>query len=135
MHSIIAVSGLSGHAFGSFKQRGGPFMWLRDGLPKDLPDTRVFIYGYDTQLQGSSSVQNLTDLGMNLRTALIDLLSKDVCLFRRFDEGYANAYTIQEKHHSRPLLFIGHSLGGLVIKEVSGLTFSCALHAVPVRYG
>lgn len=86
MHSIIAVSGLSGHAFGSFKQRGGSFMWLRDGLPKDLPDTRVFIYGYDTQLQGSSSAQNLTDLGLSLQTALMDLLSKDVCFFERLDK-------------------------------------------------
>lgn len=94
MHSIIAVSGLSGHAFGSFKQRGGSFMWLRDGLPKDLLDTRVFIYGYDTQLQGSSSAQNLTDLGMSLQTALIDLLSKDVCFYGHLDKGYANAYTI-----------------------------------------
>jgi surfactin synthase thioesterase subunit len=28
------------------------------------------------------------------------------------------AYTVQEPSQSRPLLFIGHSLGGLVIKEV-----------------
>lgn len=54
-------------------------MWLRDGLPKELPNTRIFVYGYDTQLQGSSSVQNLTDLGLGLRTALMDALSKDVC--------------------------------------------------------
>lgn len=86
IHSIIAISGLSGHAFGSFKQRGGHFMWLRDGLPKDLPNTRIFVYGYDTQLQGSSSVQSLTDLGLSLQTALMDLLSKDVCFFERLDK-------------------------------------------------
>ncbi|KAL1613846.1 hypothetical protein SLS54_010252 [Diplodia seriata] len=101
---IIAVSGLNGHAYGSFKQRGGPFMWLRDGLPKDLPNTQVFVYGYDTQLHGSSSVQNLTDLGLGLRTAL-----KDVLVAETGDQP------------CKPVLLIGHSLGGLVIKEVSVL--------------
>lgn len=47
-------------------------MWLRDGLPKDLPNTRIFTYGYDTQLQGSLSIKNLTDVGICLRAALND---------------------------------------------------------------
>ncbi len=34
--SIIAISGLGGHAFGSFKERGGEYMWLQDCLPYDL---------------------------------------------------------------------------------------------------
>ncbi|KAF5235110.1 hypothetical protein FAUST_7282 [Fusarium austroamericanum] len=33
---IIAISGLRGHAFGSFKERDGDHMWLRDSLPYDL---------------------------------------------------------------------------------------------------
>ncbi|KAM3431903.1 hypothetical protein NHJ13734_007093 [Beauveria thailandica] len=35
---IIALSGLGGHAFGSFKERGGSHMWLRDSLPYDITD-------------------------------------------------------------------------------------------------
>lgn len=34
--------------------------------------------------------------------------------------------------HSRSLLFIGHSLGGLVIKEVSELTDHVLFDAVPL---
>lgn len=100
MAEIVAVSGLNGHAFGSFKQRGGSFMWLRDGLSKDLLSARVFIYGYDTHLHRSSSVQNLTDLGLGFRTALRNLVAS-----RKGNKIV------------RPLLVIGHSLGGLVIKE------------------
>ncbi|PTB38488.1 hypothetical protein M441DRAFT_71921 [Trichoderma asperellum CBS 433.97] len=33
---VIALSGLGGHAFGSFKERGGSYMWLRDSLLHDL---------------------------------------------------------------------------------------------------
>lgn len=65
--SVIAVSGLGGHAFGSFKERQGSFMWLRDALPLDFPGARILIYGYDTQIIRSSSFQNLTDLGRALQ--------------------------------------------------------------------
>ncbi|KAG7046926.1 hypothetical protein JMJ77_0015143 [Colletotrichum scovillei] len=97
---VIAMSGLGGHAFGSFKERGGPFMWLRDALPLDIPNARILIYGYDTQLVRSSSFQNLSDLGRALQ---IDLRG------------------IQDSKHPHPIVFIGHSLGGLVIKEVSSI--------------
>ena len=34
-------------------------MWLRDSLPRDLPGTRVLIYGYDSELVGSKSFQGI----------------------------------------------------------------------------
>lgn len=54
-YSIIAVTGLAGHAFGSWKERNGEFMWLRDALPSALPTARIMTYGYDSKLQGSTS--------------------------------------------------------------------------------
>lgn len=66
LSSLIAISGLGGHAFGSFRERQGPFMWLRDALPLDAPGARVLIYGYDTRVVQSCSFQNLTDLGKAL---------------------------------------------------------------------
>ena len=56
----VAVCGLGGHAFGSFKEKGTPYMWLRDSLPKDLPNLRVLLYGYDSGLEGSDSNQNVS---------------------------------------------------------------------------
>ncbi|KAB2572339.1 Agglutinin [Lasiodiplodia theobromae] len=91
---LIALSGLGGHAFGSFKQKNGPFMWLRDALPGDIPTARILIYGYNTTTVQSSSFQNLSDLGRALQTDI-----------REISEPY------------RPIIFIGHSLGGLVIKQ------------------
>jgi len=50
---VVAISGLGGHAFGSFKERYENYMWLRDALLFDLtrddtdrPMARVMIYGY-----------------------------------------------------------------------------------------
>ena len=62
-HSVIAVSGLAGHAFGSFKQRKGDYMWLRDALPNDLKGARIMIYGYDSHLSGSNNFQDLEAVG------------------------------------------------------------------------
>lgn len=70
IHSLVALSGLNSHAFGSFKVKGDSFMWLRDSLPAKLPGTRILIYGYDTQLVGSRSFQTLQDLGVSLRDTL-----------------------------------------------------------------
>lgn len=67
---MVAISGLNGHAFGSFKDRGGSFMWLRDALPKDLPSARILIYGYDTKLLESESTQNMIDIGRKLERQL-----------------------------------------------------------------
>ena len=56
----VAVCGLGGHAFGSFKEKGTSYMWLRDTLPKDLPNLRVLLYGYESGLEESDSSQNIS---------------------------------------------------------------------------
>lgn len=102
--SIVAISGLGGHAFGSFKERKGEHMWLRDALPRDVTKekliTRIMIYGYDSRLTQSDNFQNLEDLG----TA-----------FHSFLRRLAIAGTF------RPIVFIAHSLGGLIVKQVRTL--------------
>ncbi|KAL9477147.1 hypothetical protein ACSS6W_006988 [Trichoderma asperelloides] len=100
---IIASSGLGGHAFGSFKERGGSHMWLRDSLPFDLtldtidqPMARVMIYGYDSTVAESKSIQNVKDLATKFNASLQKLTNASIV---------------------RPIILIGHSLGGLIIKQ------------------
>lgn len=56
-----------------FKDKDSQYMWLRDSLPDDLPDLRIFIYGYESGLQGSNSFQNLRDVGESFRDSLRNL--------------------------------------------------------------
>lgn len=78
--SCLAISGLGGHAFGSFKEKGGSYMWLCDELVYDLKTTRVIIYGYESQLHGSRSFQDLEALATTLREAIRGLgYKKEVC--------------------------------------------------------
>lgn len=68
--------------------------WPLDLIPNDFPNARVLIFGYKSAL-GSTST-GLSDLGHQLLDSLSDIRTS--CL-------------------KRPLIFVGHSLGGLVIKS------------------
>ncbi|PKK53500.1 hypothetical protein CI102_1943 [Trichoderma harzianum] len=99
---IIAISGLGGHAFGSFKEPGGEHMWLRDALPRGITSdsgeriARIMVYGYESSLPNSNNFQNLKDLGTALHSDLRALIS------------YGSF---------KPIVFIAHSLGGLIVKQ------------------
>ncbi|KAK5443369.1 hypothetical protein LTS15_010714 [Exophiala xenobiotica] len=102
---LIALSGLASHPFGSWKkqltdtasQQATTFMWLRDQLPDDFPDTRVMIYGYDTKLLKSESFQTIEDLALSFIAQLRNI-------------GKTQTFT-------KPLVIFAHSLGGLLVKR------------------
>jgi len=79
-------------------------MWLRDALPHHIiqddnkPYARVMVYGYQSSLPRSQSIQNLEDLATSFHTDLLGLVSTTA---------------------SKPIIFIAHSLGGLIVKQVS----------------
>ncbi|ORY70348.1 uncharacterized protein BCR38DRAFT_471661 [Pseudomassariella vexata] len=95
---IIAVRGLASHAIGSWKSPKSNDIWLRDWLPEDIPNVRVLLYGYDTTLLKNTSKASIEDLGQRLLESLI-------------------AFRTSDKTERRSVVFIGHSLGGLLIKE------------------
>lgn len=97
--SVIALSGLGGHAFDSFKDRRSDYMWLRNALPYDIthknadtPIARVMTYGFESGILQSKNIQNLADLATSFQTALSAL---------------ARVPT------TKPMILIAHSLGGV----------------------
>ncbi|KAK2666295.1 hypothetical protein RAB80_017952 [Fusarium oxysporum f. sp. vasinfectum] len=100
---VIAISGLGGHAFGWFKERGGDYMWLRDSLPYDVADkdtddpiARVMIYGYESSVANSNSFQNIEDLATSFHSSL---------------------HVLADSPTVRPIILVAHSLGGLIVKQ------------------
>jgi hypothetical protein len=64
--SIIAITGLDGHAYGSWRGKGNlGRMWLRDFLSKDLPTCRTMTYGYNSKLS-THGVDTIMDYGRGL---------------------------------------------------------------------
>lgn len=79
--SIIAVTGLAAHAFGSWAH-SAQNMWLRDYLPRDISNARVLIYGYPSQLHGNTSRSILSDYSTNMIHRLLTMREMaKVCVF------------------------------------------------------
>ncbi|KAF8249223.1 hypothetical protein K440DRAFT_544459 [Wilcoxina mikolae CBS 423.85] len=100
--SVIAVTGLAGHAYGSLKNRETNRMWLMEFLPQDIKNVRIITYGYDTNLSRRSrpGTKRLVDHQLD-------------CI------GKLN--TARTTAADRPIIFVGHSLGGILILRVRKL--------------
>ncbi|KAI0874542.1 hypothetical protein GGS24DRAFT_336579 [Hypoxylon argillaceum] len=95
---IIAITGLSGHAFGSWAY-SEENMWLRDDVYKFAPNARILTYGYNTPLVGPNmSIVRMSDLSDTFYENLINMREDSKC-------------------EQRPIIFIGHSLGCMIIKK------------------
>jgi len=96
---IIALHGLNGHAFNTWTREHpsvpGGVMWLRDLLPDQVKNARVTIYGYNSSLVSDASVSRIQEHARLFVQSLQD--------FKRNDK--------------RRVILIGHSLGGIVIKQ------------------
>ncbi|KAI5812245.1 hypothetical protein BZA77DRAFT_149381 [Pyronema omphalodes] len=70
-YDIFAVTGLSAHAFGSWKApEQAETMWLRDFLPLEFPNMRVHTWGYRSSIEDNRSKTSITDIS---RTFLEDV--------------------------------------------------------------
>ncbi|KAI1560807.1 Abhydrolase-1 multi-domain protein, partial [Pyrenophora tritici-repentis] len=84
----------AGRAFESWQHSSGQ-MWLRDHLPDDVKGTRILLWRQGSKLRDCNShltTQNLQDVFLE------DLLK------------------LLQTQEVRPLVLIGHSLGGIIIK-------------------
>lgn len=102
---MVAVHGLGGDSFSTWTDGSSNILWLRDLLPKSsyFANCRIFTFGYDakkwlTPLEPSKG--RVFTFAEDLLTAL-------------------RSKRILTGSIGRPIAFIGHSLGGIVIKKVS----------------
>ncbi|RYP79040.1 hypothetical protein DL771_000018 [Monosporascus sp. 5C6A] len=97
---ICFVHGLTGNRDSTWTAHGQREPWPKTLLPPRLPRARLLTYGYDAYVvqKLAASANRLVDHAANLLTDLTnDRASHNAC--------------------SRPLIFVAHSLGGLVCKE------------------
>lgn len=97
---IVAIHGLDGHRERSWthEKDESQILWLRDLLPSDVPNARILVYGYDANTHDSTCVSTQT--------------------IYRHSETFAKALVrIRHAAPRRPLIFVAHSLGGIVLKR------------------
>lgn len=122
---IVFVHGLLGGPFKTWRQedrrhtepdfvvtdtvkQDHTFFWPKDWLAKDVPNVRVVNVGYETELTMWNANLPMESEKRSLSERAADLLEK----LRKADVG------------SRPVIWVGHSMGGLLIKEVLNLANS-----------
>ncbi|MCJ1251391.1 hypothetical protein MMC30_008624 [Trapelia coarctata] len=100
---LVAVHGLNfanakAHAVKSWTagEEGEERLWLKDFLPHRLPNVRVLLFSYNSNVAFHTSKVGVGDIAE-------DLLHK--------------LWTKRQSAPDRPLLFVAHSLGGLVVKR------------------
>lgn len=109
---IVAVHGLGGHYAHTWtwtpesSASGEQCNWLRDLLPAQVPHARIMSFGYNSAVAGSKSIGDIRTFGEQLLTRI--LLARD--------------HRPQNRHH---VIFICHSLGGIVVKKVYTLHLLC----------
>ncbi|KAL6697088.1 hypothetical protein J3F84DRAFT_406782 [Trichoderma pleuroticola] len=103
---IVFVPGLGANPEDSWKSSKTDFNWTThaDGLQRDFPRARLLLYMYDSAWTGQLKVkQFMGNIAMGL---LVGLRSK------------------REGCQRRPIVFIGHSMGGLVVAKAITLADS-----------
>jgi hypothetical protein len=98
--SIVAVHGLGSNWKGAWTDQTTDKLWLRDFLPVEFPNTRVFSFGYDSAYVLSKSVSDISSAAASLLDSL---------------DGERQT----EAEKKRPIIFVAHSMGGIVTKKVS----------------
>lgn len=101
--SIIAVHGLNWrgkkdalHVLDTWRAPAG-HLWLREDLPTRIPRSRIFIYEYNSCLLRGKERDGWVDKASEFLEA-VRMERDDVDL-------------------QRPIIFLGHSMGGLLIKQ------------------
>ena len=83
---IVAITGLDGHAYGSWSGGNPKRMWLRDFLSEDLPKCRMMIYGYNSKLS-NPGLHTIANFGRGLQ--------EDLLRARRSDQVASHLYCIE----------------------------------------
>lgn len=68
---IVAVHGLNGDAFSTWRHHPDETLWLRDLLPGFLPGCQVYTYGYPSKIFAQSSAR-VEEYARNLLISLRD---------------------------------------------------------------
>ena len=114
--SIVFLHGLNGDRVRTWTKDG--IFWPRDLLPQKLPQCRTMTFGYNADLGLSSSTLSIRDFAVSLLSGLRDeRQGRGVIQQGNIPMMSQKLLTSLQQELGRPIIFVCHSLGGIVIKK------------------
>ncbi|KAI5780133.1 hypothetical protein EDC01DRAFT_669267 [Geopyxis carbonaria] len=95
---IVAIHGLGGHPYKTWTDKNNGVNWLRDLLPKQIPNSRIMTFGYAADIAFTRSISGVKEFAHSL-----------------LDKLKSSRSSSREK--KRPVIFVCHGLGGIVCKK------------------
>ncbi|KAK4244847.1 hypothetical protein C7999DRAFT_34830 [Corynascus novoguineensis] len=105
---IVLVHGLGSNyntTWAHKRDDGSRYHWIRERLPKDIPDARILGFEYPSRWYDDPVTTSLTECASQLLRSLIQ------------DRCHIEGPEMCRTRRTRPIIFVGHSFGGLVIKQ------------------
>lgn len=103
--SIVFVHGLTGKRTKTWLADGATLPWPKELLSKKIPEARILTYGYNADV-----VHFIKPAGQNTVLEHARNFAGDLTDLRRRTHSF-----------QRPLIFVAHSLGGLVCEQVRSI--------------
>ncbi|OIW33576.1 hypothetical protein CONLIGDRAFT_184066 [Coniochaeta ligniaria NRRL 30616] len=103
---IVFIHGLTGNSYDTWLHRESGVHWPRDLLKHDVPNARILSWGYDADVAsfwGHASNNHLAEHARNLLGDLVRL-------------------RVDTDSERRAVLFVVHSLGGLVVQRALSIS-------------
>jgi len=98
---IIFLHGLTGDREKTWTHQGNETSWPQTLLPTKIPQARILTFGYDAYITHFQDIVSKNRIGDHAKTFLKELANK-----RHLDGT-----------NERPIIFVAHSLGGLVCED------------------
>jgi hypothetical protein len=125
LDSIVAVHGLNGHAFKTWTTEKTKKFWLKDTdlLPSNLKTARILTFGYNAAVAALLGRTSSDRILQHAQTLVAELVAdREVSLKVSRESGADYISQLEDASH-RPIIFICHSLGGIVVKRVGHISF------------
>ncbi|KAL5347666.1 hypothetical protein ACLOAV_007075 [Pseudogymnoascus australis] len=107
---IIFLHGLTGNAYDTWYHDTAKIYWPNKLLKEDIPDARILAFGYDADVTNWYKAASVNRIGNHAESLL----------------GSVTRFRERTKSENRKLIFVVHSLGGLVVENALALSRSSA---------
>ena len=116
IHSIVAVHGIFGGGHEAWTDIKSGILWLRDLFPHERYNVRVLLYNYNAEAFSSPG-----EMSADRILPLANSFVAELCADRQLVDAF-----------KRPIIFVCHGFGGLLVKRA--LAFSSTRRAQAVEH-